>query len=182
MDAAGGSRLKGNDIKKRRPAQARVYTLTSVEASDEDEENNDVVTSTISLFGSLACTFLDSRATHLFISASYVKLCHINTQSIRQYLVLETPGGEIVLCSKTVMTYHVHIEGRVLPTNLSVFKMLGYEIIIGMDWLSKYHASINCKKNEFVFHLPSVEEFRFCGSRVRATPPLLSVIQGTMGA
>jgi len=55
--------------------------------------------------------------------------------------------------------------------------MLGFDIILGMDWLSKYYANIDCRKTEVIFRSSSEEEFKFCGSRVRATPPLLSAIQ-----
>jgi hypothetical protein len=48
---------------------------------------------------------------------------------------------------------------------------------LGMDWLSKYYANIDCRKKEVIFRSPSEEEFKFCGSRVRATPLLLSAIQ-----
>jgi hypothetical protein len=46
-----------------------------------------------------------------------------------------------------------------------------------MDWLSKYYAQINCRQKEVVFHLPSDVEFKFCGTRVRATPSLVSAVQ-----
>jgi hypothetical protein len=55
--------------------------------------------------------------------------------------------------------------------------MLGFDIILGMDWLSKYYANIDCRKKEVFFRSPSDVEFKLCGSRVRATPPLLSAIQ-----
>jgi hypothetical protein len=29
--------------------------------------------------------------------------------------------------------------------------MLGFDIILGMDWLSKYYASIDTRKREIVF-------------------------------
>jgi hypothetical protein len=73
----------------------------------------------------------------------------------------------------------INIKGRNLPINLSMFKSLGYDVILGMDWLSKYYASINCKEKVVVFQLPGVERFKFNGSCTRATPPLLSAIQAT---
>ncbi|XP_062170374.1 uncharacterized protein LOC133876106 [Alnus glutinosa] len=66
---------------------------------------------------------------------------------------------------------------RVLLANLAMFQMLGFDIILGMDWLSKYYANINCRKKEVIFRSPREEEFKFCGSRVQATPPFLSPIQ-----
>jgi hypothetical protein len=73
----------------------------------------------------------------------------------------------------------IKIKRRNLPINLLVFKSLGYDVILGMDWLSKYYASINCREKVVVFQLPCVERFKFNGSCTRATPPLLSAIQAT---
>jgi hypothetical protein len=69
------------------------------------------------------------------------------------------------------------LGGRNLLAKLMVFGILGFDIILGMDWLSRYVAKIDCQKKEIVFGTSSNEKFRFCGSSVRATPPLLSVVQ-----
>jgi hypothetical protein len=69
------------------------------------------------------------------------------------------------------------LGGRTLPTKLVVFGVLGFDIILGMDWLSRYGAKIDCWKKEIVFRTSCNEKFRFCRSSVRATPPLLSTVQ-----
>jgi hypothetical protein len=55
--------------------------------------------------------------------------------------------------------------------------MLGFDIILGMDWLSKYYAQIDSRQKEVVFHLPSDVEFKFYGTCLGATPSILSAIQ-----
>jgi hypothetical protein len=55
--------------------------------------------------------------------------------------------------------------------------MLRFDVILGMDWLPRYNASIDCRKKEVTFRLPNNDEFKFCGSRARAIPPLLSSVQ-----
>jgi hypothetical protein len=145
LDAPGGSRPPGNNFAPRRPAQARVYTLNPVEVDKEEEGgDNGVVTGTIFLFGILACTLFDSRATHSFISEAYIRLRHVSTRLLVQNLKVETPGGRKIVCDK-IEYCPIVIKGRNLPINLSVFKSLGYDVILGMDWLSKYYASINCR-------------------------------------
>jgi uncharacterized membrane protein AbrB (regulator of aidB expression) len=69
------------------------------------------------------------------------------------------------------------IGGRALPANLVVFDMLGYDVILGMDWLLNHCASIDCRMKEISFRPFGVEEVKYCGSRVRATLPFLSAIQ-----
>lgn len=82
----------------------------------------------------------------------------------------------VVTCWKCVENYHIVIGGRTLPANLVVFGMLGFNIILGMDWLSTYGASIDCRKKDVVFRPHGSEEFKFYGSHVRATLPLLSAV------
>lgn len=47
------------------------------------------------------------------------------------------------MCKHLVEDRPIVIEGGTPPAILVVFKMLGFYVILGMDWLSKYYASIN---------------------------------------
>jgi hypothetical protein len=93
--------------------------------------------------------------------------------------MVEIPEGKKVVCDKMVENCPINIKGRNLPINLLVFKSLGYDVILGMDWLSKYYASMNCREKVVVLQLPGVERFKFNESCTRVTPPLLSAIQAT---
>jgi hypothetical protein len=42
-----------------------------------------------------------------------------------------------------------------------MFKSLVYDVILGMDWLSKYYVSINYREKVVILQLPSVERFKF---------------------
>jgi hypothetical protein len=54
--------------------------------------------------------------------------------------------GDAITCRKCVNDYPTKIEGKTLPTKLVVFSMLGFNVILGMNWLSKYKANIDCHK------------------------------------
>jgi hypothetical protein len=69
-----------------------------------------------------------------------------------------------VTCRKCVDNCPIIIEGRNLPARQAVLSMLGFDIILGMDWLSRYNASIDSRKKEVTFRLPDNDEFKFCGS------------------
>jgi len=156
-----------------------VYSLMpgGEEGVEGDEEDADVVTGTIPLFGKVASTLFDSGATHSFISSTYIKLCSMTPRPLNQNITVSTPTGNVVTCRKFIENCPIIIGDRILPENLAVFQMLGFDVILGMDWLSKHYANIDCRKKEVIFHSPNEEEFKFCGSRVRATPPFLFAIQ-----
>jgi hypothetical protein len=134
------------------------YTLTPVEVDEEEEGgDNGVVTGTIFLFGILVFTIFDLGAIHSFIFEAYIKLRHASTQPLVQNLMVETPGGKKIVCDKMVENCPINIKGRNLPIILSVFKSLVYDVILAMDWLSKYYVSINCREKVVILQLPSVE-------------------------
>jgi len=41
----------------------------------------------------------------------------------------------------------------------------GYDVILGMTWLSKYHAVIDCRNKKVIFRIPRQPEFQFFGER-----------------
>jgi hypothetical protein len=135
-----------------------------------------VVTCTIPLFGCVECMLFDLSATHSFISSSYVKLCKLSTKPLEQNICIATPVGDAITSRKCVDNCPIEIEGRILPMKLEVFGMLGFDVILGMDWLLKYKANIDCHRKEVTFRPHGMKEFRFCGSNVRAILPLLSTI------
>lgn len=158
------------------PTQARVYSLTlgNVEVYDNA---TDVVIGTIPLFVSIASILFDSGVTHSFISSTFVMLYKLSTEPLEQKICNAIPVGSAVTCRKCVDNCHIVIEGKNLPTKFAVFRMLGFDVILRMDCLSKYEDNIDCRKKEVTFRLNGIKEFKFYGSRLRATLPLLSVVQ-----
>jgi hypothetical protein len=111
---------------------------------------NEVITSTLPLFVGKAIILFDSCATHSFISSKYARRFHINLEPMEVGVVVSTSMGKSVICMKIIMGCPIHIEGRTLTANLIVFDMEGFDIILGMDWLSNNHAIIDSHNKEII--------------------------------
>ncbi|XP_057981329.1 uncharacterized protein LOC131166775 [Malania oleifera] len=111
-------------------AQARVYSLTPSDAKN----TGDVVTGIIDMFSHKVVVLFDSGATHSFSSQEFVKLCGLEVQLLDNELVVATPSGSLVGCSKAVCDFPVEIQGRVLPVDFMAFDIYGFDIILGIDW------------------------------------------------
>jgi len=92
-------------------------------------------------------------------------------------VLVATPVGKAVICRKIDLNYPIYIEGRNLRANLIVFDMEGFDIILGMDWLSNNHAIIDCHSKEIIFRLPTDTEFKFVGIKVSTSLQLISTMQ-----
>ena len=55
--------------------------------------------------------------------------------------------------------------GRKLEADMFVLDTGGYDVILGMTWLSKNHAVIDCQNKKVIFRIPHQSEFQFFGER-----------------
>ena len=54
--------------------------------------------------------------------------------------------------------------------------VIGFDVILGMDWLAQYYASVDCHAKEVIFRIPGDDEFRFRGDKSSMPQNLISVI------
>ena len=57
------------------------------------------------------------------------------------------------------------IPEREVCSDLVMLNMTDYDVILGMDFLSKYEAMIDCKARAVVFNPLGEEKFTFFGDR-----------------
>lgn len=53
---------------------------------------------------------------------------------------------------------------RKFSADLLLILMHDFDIILGMDWLTTYHASVDCFSKEIIFKIPREIEFWFQGN------------------
>ena len=53
----------------------------------------------------------------------------------------------------------VLVEGRELPADLVLLDVIGFDVILGMDWLAQYYATVDCRAKEVIFRIPNGNEF-----------------------
>jgi hypothetical protein len=141
--------------------------------------SNSVVSGTLPISSSRALVLFDSGATHSFVSYFFAKASCLEPEALDINLAVATLIGSTILCTSVVKNCPILVEGHVMPGNLVVFEMSGFDIILGMDWLSKYHACVDCFCKEIVFKPPKATEFKIQGDRNTGALKLISAIQAT---
>ena len=53
----------------------------------------------------------------------------------------------------------VLVESRELLANLVLLDVIDFDVIVGMDWLANYYATVDCREKEVIFRIPNDEEF-----------------------
>jgi hypothetical protein len=154
-------------------APAKVYVLVP----GESEGGLEVVTGTIPILGFEASALFDSGATHSFISIMFVRLSRLVVRTLEPSLAVTTPVGKTVVCKHVVCECPVSICGRVLPANLVVLPMFSFDVILGMDWLTRHSAVIDCAWKQVMLMPWGEGKVTYVGSRARSLPPTISVVQ-----
>ena len=54
-----------------------------------------------------------------------------------------------------------------------------YDIILGMDWLSTYHAHVDCHLKKIIFKMPGAPEYMFEGTKNKVSIPVISALKAT---
>jgi hypothetical protein len=91
----------------------------------------------------LATILFSSGASHSFISSYFVETHDIPTVALKRPLITKSPGGHIP-CHLGVINIPINLSGVVFPTSLMVLNSHGIDVILGMDWLTKYRGNITC--------------------------------------
>ena len=51
------------------------------------------------------------------------------------------------------------------------------KLFLGMDWMSKYFAKIDCKRKMVTFHPPNSDQFVLMGTKYKIKFPLISAMK-----
>ncbi|TYK23874.1 ty3-gypsy retrotransposon protein [Cucumis melo var. makuwa] len=164
--------------------QGRVFATTLQEA----ERAGTVVTGTLPILWHYAFVLFDSRSSHSFISSVFVQHVGLEVEPLGRVLFVSTPSREVLLSKEKIKACRVEIANHVLDVTLLVLDMRDFDVILGMDWLSTNHASIDCFDKEVVFNPPSGPSFKFRGADIVCIPKVISAMkaskllnQGTWG-
>jgi hypothetical protein len=113
--------------------------------SDEAQHAPDVVLGMFLARSHPATILFDSGASHSFISSSFIVKHSLPITTMKHTMLVSSLGGEMRtkhICPAVSIT----IRGVDFPSNLILLDSKGVDIILGMDWLSKYDGVIQCTR------------------------------------
>ena len=68
------------------------------------------------------------------------------------------------------------MKGRELLIDLVLLDIMDFDVILGIDWLSLYYATLDCHSKVVISRIPGEGEFKFFGDRSFAPKNLISAI------
>ena len=85
----------------------------------------------------------DSGATHSFISHDCVDRLGLSMSELPYMLVVSTPARKPVKTCQCCLNCHFQIDGRSFIADLICLPLFGFDLMLGIHWLSANYAIIN---------------------------------------
>ncbi|GKE66992.1 putative reverse transcriptase domain-containing protein [Tanacetum coccineum] len=142
--------LEGNRNTRNNGNQARGRAL-NVNAVDALPDPN-VVTGTFSLNNHFATVLFDFGADFIFISIKFAPLLNVKPSIVSLVYVIEVANGKKEEVDRIIRDCKLELGNSLFTIDLIPLGHGSFDVIVGMDWLSKNKAEIVC--HEKVVRIP----------------------------
>ncbi|XP_015163269.1 uncharacterized protein [Solanum tuberosum] len=97
------------------------------------------------------------------------KKFHVEPDVLCESYKVSTPIGAYIVARKVYRNCPICILHKILPCDLVELNMVDFDVVLGMDWLHAYYASIDSRTRKVKFQFPSEPilewESQKCGSQ-----------------
>ncbi|CAL1353211.1 unnamed protein product [Linum trigynum] len=153
--------------------QPRLFAMRREEADAAPE----VVTGMISLYHQPAFVLFDSGSTHSFISTKLARTLGIPFVRLGQNLGVRTPVGDTLIVDSVIRDCAITVAGHEFEANLILLPFDEFDVILGMDWLSKNRAKVDCYKKEVSLEVEGKGTALFKGTKKLIPGCLISAVK-----
>jgi len=116
----------------------------------------------------------DAGATHSFVNPVAAARMDCKFENLDVPLGATTPIGSVYQVEQIAWNCTVIIMGRLFWGDLILLWIEGYDVILGMDWLNQYQATIDCNQKILTLTTSEGERIRCKGGNSASTIPLIS--------
>ncbi|GJT91748.1 putative reverse transcriptase domain-containing protein, partial [Tanacetum coccineum] len=130
-------------------APAKVYVVGNAGTNPD----SNVVTGTFLLNNRYASILFDTGADRSFVSTTFSSLIDITPTTLDHYYDVELADGKIIGINTIIRGCTLNVLDQPFNINLMPIELGSFNVIVGMDWLAKYHAIIDCAKKIVRHHV-----------------------------
>ncbi|KAF5786109.1 putative nucleotidyltransferase, Ribonuclease H [Helianthus annuus] len=154
---------------------ARVFRMDAKEAVQDDN----VITGTFLVNDIYARVLFDSGADKSFVDNKFCELLNLPIKALSVKYEVELADGIIETASTVLDGCVISIRNHSFPLSLLPFKLVGFDIVIGMDWLSHNQAQIMCNKKQVVIKTLSGEPLTIQGDTQHGLPDQVTMLKAS---
>ncbi|XP_071733907.1 uncharacterized protein [Rutidosis leptorrhynchoides] len=152
---AGHFKKECPKAKKGETAKGRAFQITTKEAREDPE----LVTGTFLLDNHLASILFDTVADKSFIAKNFSVTINRPLTALNTRYAVELANGKLMKIDKIMRGCVLNLSNNLFEVDLMPVELGSFDVVIGMDWLSKNRADINCAEKSIFIPLESGEGY-----------------------
>ncbi|GMI70879.1 hypothetical protein HRI_000757200 [Hibiscus trionum] len=150
---------------------ARVY------AQHEERNDADVIAGTFSLQSLSLLALIDSGSMHSYILSEYAYLLDIPVELLEVGMQVTSCFGETVVTRKLYRRCSLSVQGQVFLVDLMELPFYGFDVNLGMDWLSEHMAVVDFEVKRVTLKLADDYEVVVVGENVKFLSNVISALE-----
>ncbi|KAI3685091.1 hypothetical protein L6452_34324 [Arctium lappa] len=154
-------------------ARGRVFEI----GAEEARRDPNVITGTFLLNNHSAYVLFDSGADKSFVSLNFRPKVKQMTKKLKEDYVIEFANGQEIRVKDVLPNCTLSLAEKDFKIDLIPIKLGSFDIVVGMDWLSKNHAEIGCSEKILRIPLPGGEVLIVPGEKSKRKLKMVSCMK-----
>ncbi|XP_074374017.1 uncharacterized protein LOC141714394 [Apium graveolens] len=151
----------------------RVYATTARNASNI----LGTISGTLFIGNKDARVLFDTGATHSVVSSSFIRHIGVQSYELVPFICISTAVGLSIDVHVQSPNCPVKVGDHILPATLLPLPMRDFDVILGMDWLEKHRAVIDCESRVVKLNLDDGLVVEYHGSKPSALYKIISIMK-----
>ncbi|KAA3488013.1 Retrotransposable element Tf2 [Gossypium australe] len=131
----------------------------------EEADAADVITETFLIFGLPYTELIDIGSTHSYVASSASGTLRLESEITPRAITVVSPLGQSAVVDKLYREVPLEVQGIVFRTDLMELPFGEFDLILGIDWLVKYQANLDCATKRMMLKTPEDDEVLVIGER-----------------
>ena len=142
-------------------ALARAYAMKAV----EDTDAMDVIVGNFTIFDTIVHALIDLGSTHSYVCTNIPNLGNLSRNDTEYDILVTNPLRHSVIVNKVYRDCPIKIREYKFLGDLIELSFIEFDVILGMDWLSRHRAIVDCIMKRVTLRTPNEDEVICIGER-----------------
>ena len=131
----------------------------------EDTDALDVIVGNFTIFDTIMHALIDPGLSHLYICTDIPSLGKLPRSETEYEILVTNPLGHSVIVNKVYRDCPIRIREYEYMGDLIELSFREFDVILGMDWLSRHQAIVDCRMKRVTLRTLKEDEVTFIGER-----------------
>jgi len=149
----------------------------SFPARPEAESSDAVIKGMVPVCHRDALVLFDPGSTYFYVSSYFDSYLVVPRDSLSASVCVSTPVGDSIMVDHVYRSCVVTIGSLETSVDLLLLDMVDFDVILGLDWLSTYHAILHCHDKMVTLDMPGLPRLEWKGTLGHSPSKVISYVK-----